>query len=117
MKAALRVNTDFTTEVLDLDTNSYDKLSSSVGGLVEPVELEDDLVLWCNEEGKIVGLTENVIGTHLWMRSYGRTDVIVGDVVFTGGTDAKTGDSLPLSHAWTVQLQELAALLRSEGTA
>ena len=117
MKTALRINTDFTTEVLDLDTDSYEKLSGAVGGLIQSVELKDDLVIWCNEEGKLIDLPMNIIGTHLWERSYGKTDIIMGDVVFTGGTDFETGDSLPLSQAWVTQLQELAARLHQEVTA
>jgi len=40
------------------------------------------------------------------------TDVIMGDVVFTGGTDDE-GENLGLPHAWQVQLEELATKLRS----
>jgi hypothetical protein len=53
----------------------------------------------------------NVIGTHMWDKSFGMTDIIMGDVVFTGGTDDE-GDNLALPVAWVVQLQELADKLR-----
>jgi hypothetical protein len=53
----------------------------------------------------------NVIGTHLWEKSFGMTDVIMGDIVFTGGTD-DDGDNLGLPTAWLIQLQELAGKLR-----
>jgi hypothetical protein len=39
------------------------------------------------------------------------TDVIMGDIVFTGGTD-DDGDNLGLPTAWLIQLQELAGKLR-----
>jgi hypothetical protein len=35
MKTALRINTDFTTEVLDLETESYEQLRDAVGGLIQ----------------------------------------------------------------------------------
>ena len=112
MKTALRINTDFTTEVLDLEEDSLKKLQGAVGGWVQAVDLRDDLTLWCNEEGKLIGLPTNVIGTHLWEKSFGMTDMIMGDIVFTGGTDDE-GDNLALPRPWQLQLQELAVKLRS----
>jgi hypothetical protein len=111
MKTALRINIDFTTEILDLEDDSLKKLQGAVGGWVQAVDLQDNLTLWCNEEGKLIGLTPNVIGTHMFEKSFGMTDVIMGDVVFTGGTDDE-GDNLALPTAWLVQLQELAGKLR-----
>jgi hypothetical protein len=111
MKTALRINTDFTTEVLDIEEDSLKKLQGAVGGWVQAVDLHDDLTLWCNEEGKLIGLTPNVIGTHLYEKNFSVLDVIMGDIVFTGGTDDE-GDNLGLPTAWLVQLQELAGKLR-----
>lgn len=111
MKTALRINTDFTTEVLDLSSNEYNQLRDAVGGLIQPVDLKPDLTVWLNEEGKLISLPINLIGTHMWERSYGQTDVLVGDIVFTGNSDEE-GETLPLSHAWLVQLQEFAAKMR-----
>ena len=113
MKTALRVNTDFTTEILDLEAESYEQLSGAVGGLIQAVDLKEDLTLWCNEEGKLInGMEQNLIATHLWEKSFGRTDVIMGDVVFTGGADSE-GDNVALSEAWVTQLQEFANTLRN----
>jgi len=112
MKTALRINTDFTTEILDLEDDSLKKLQDAVGGLIQAVDLHDDLTLWCNEEGKLInGMQQNVIGTHLYEKSFSVTDIIMGDIVFTGGTDDE-GDNLALPTAWLVQLQELAGKLR-----
>jgi hypothetical protein len=111
MKTALRINTDFTTEILDLEDDSLKKLQDAVGGLIQAVDLHDDLTLWCNEEGKLIGLTPNVIGTHLYEKNFAVQDTIMGDIVFTGGTDDE-GDNLGLPFAWQVQLQELADKLR-----
>lgn len=112
MKTALKVNTDFTTEVLDLEADEYQQLFEAVGGLIQPVDLKTDLTIVVNEEGKLINLPVNVIGTHLWERSYGMTDVIVGNCVFTGGSDYETGETVALSQAWILQIQELTARLR-----
>jgi hypothetical protein len=113
MKTALRINTDFTTEILDLEADSLEQLQDAVGGLVQAVDLYDNLTLWCNEEGKLInGMQPNVIGTHMWEKSFGATDVIMGDVVFTGGTDDE-GDNLALPYPWQLQLEELAEKLRT----
>jgi hypothetical protein len=113
MRTALRINTDFTTEVLDLETESYEQLRDAVGGLIQCVDLRDDLTIWVNEEGKLInGMEVNVIGTHLYEKSYAMTDVIMGNIVVTGAPDDE-GYNHPLSQAWVVQLQELAARLAS----
>jgi len=112
MKTALRINTDFTTEILDLEVDSLEQLQEAVGGLVQAADLHDNLTLWCNEEGKLInGMQPNVIGTHMWQKSFGMTDVIMGNIVFTGGTDDE-GDNLALPYPWQLQLEELAEKLR-----
>ena len=113
MKTALRINTDFTTEVLDLSSNEYNQLRDAVGGLIQPVDLKPDLTLWCNEEGKLInGMEVNVIGTHLYEKSYAMTDVIMGNIVLTGGTDDE-GETLPLPSTWLAYVEEIAERLRS----
>jgi hypothetical protein len=47
----------------------------------------------------------------MWEKSFGMTDVIMGDVVFTGGTDEE-GETLPLSNPWVLQLQDIAEKIR-----
>ena len=54
MKTALRVNTDFTTEVLDLEAREYEQLSGAVGGLIQSVALLNGLEIVVNEEGKLI---------------------------------------------------------------
>lgn len=112
MKKALSVNTDFTTEVLDLEPDSYTPLRDAVNGLIQAVDLHHDLTMWCNEEGKLIGLNPSIIGTYMWEKTFGMTDVIVGNVVFTGGTDDE-GETLGLSPEQLADLQKLAAELRS----
>jgi hypothetical protein len=47
----------------------------------------------------------------MWEKSFGMTDIIMGDIVFTGGTDDE-GETLSLPRPWQLQLQELADKLR-----
>ena len=113
MKTALRINTDFTTEVLDLSSDEYAQLRDAVGGLIQPVDLKPDLTLWCNEEGKLInGMEVNVIGTHLYEKSFAMTDVIMGNIVLTGGTDDE-GETIALPSTWLAYVEEIAERLRS----
>jgi hypothetical protein len=111
MKTALRINRDMTTEVLDLSTKEYEQLSSAVDGWIQAVDLNPNLTLWCNEEGKMRGMEPNVVATVLWKKYFGNTDVIVGDVVFTGSADSE-GETCPLADAQVAQLQRVAAEIR-----
>jgi len=58
--------------------HELEDLQNFVGGLIQYVELEDNVVLICNEEGKLRGLTPN--------RKVGN-DVIVGDFIIVGIED------------------------------
>jgi hypothetical protein len=111
MKTALRVNADLTTEVLDLTNDEYDQLSRAVDGWIQAVNLNPNLTIWCNEEGKLNGLPVNIAGTAVWEEYFGRTDVIVGNVVFTGTPD-ENGDTLPLADFQVAQLQKIVASVR-----
>jgi hypothetical protein len=54
----------------------------------------------------------NTIGTHLWEQTFGMTDVIMGNIVLTGGTDDE-GETLPLPSTWLAYVEEIAERLRS----
>lgn len=91
-KLGLIVGTDGTTKRVHFDNdNTYEVMSSAVGGWVEAVRLSDSLTMWVNEEGKFMGLDVNKIGTIWFENAFGEysDDVIVGDVFFTGGVDAR----------------------------
>jgi hypothetical protein len=86
---ALVIKTTGEREVREFSNEtSYTVLSGAVGGLIECVNLPAlDVEMWVNEEGKLTGLDFNPYGTALWAICYGETDIIVGDIVLTGGTD------------------------------
>lgn len=92
---ALKITTD--GKVVELDSISLAVLQESVGGWVQAIDLRQDVTMWCNEEGKLEGLPHNPVGQTLWVQAFGATDYIVGDVVFTGGTN-EDGETLPLSE-------------------
>lgn len=86
---ALRVNTDNSTELIDLarGEDGYTQLHNAVGGYIEMVPLMGEVTIVVNEEGKIRRLPFNQVATSVWETFYGRTDVMVGDAVLVGPAD------------------------------
>jgi hypothetical protein len=101
------VNGDCATVEFTEET-SYDMLSKGCGGYTQAVELNNNLTLWCNEEGKLNGLEVNIVAQKFWEEAYGATDIIVGDVVFTGGCD-QAGNTLGLSQKLIEKILAAAA--------
>lgn len=113
-KMGVIVKTDGTLERLDLSTPQEElkRLQKAVGGYVEVVELKDKLTMWLNEESKLGGFYENRIATTLWEIKYGiGTDVIFGDVVFTGTAD-RNGNTTNISESNLQKLTELSEQVR-----
>lgn len=103
---ALRITT--TGEIYELEDISLESLQEGVGGWVQALAL-DGLTMWCNEEGKLIGLTHNPYAQELWDFVYGvKTDYLVGDVVITGGTDEE-GDTIPLTRSEADDIKDFAA--------
>lgn len=97
MRNILKIDVEGNTEVLDLDAveGSLKVLQSAVGGWVEAVDLSETATLWCNEEGKIIGLERNEFGTLLTRGLLQAGDYIAGDIAITGGVDDE-GDTVKL---------------------
>lgn len=89
MRNAVKIDVDGTVHGIDLGVDSheeYEILSRSVGGMVQCVPLaESGMSVWCNDEGKLIGLPYNEKATKLWTKYWGNTDIMVGNVVVTGG--------------------------------
>ncbi len=103
MKKALAITTQGEVSTLDLSDSALEKLQGAVGGYVQAIDLciDPTISMWCNEEGKMVGLPHNPFGQAFWemafpVSEYGKTDYIVGDIVITGGVDSE-GETLGLS--------------------
>jgi hypothetical protein len=98
MEKAVIIKTDGTKEVVEFEIGeSYDLLSKSVEGWIECVSLiSRNADMWVNEEGKLNGLPVNTHATALWVEEFGMTDIIVGNIIITGGVDNE-GETLGLS--------------------
>ena len=105
---ALKVSTNNTREVVEFtNETSYQTISDAVNGWIECIPLPSlGVDMWINEEGKLSNeLVQNPTATALWYDNYGPTDVTIGNVIFTGGTDGE-GETLGLTDA---QLEALLA--------
>jgi hypothetical protein len=104
------VDMSLTQEVIE---NGCAPLQERVGGWIEAVSSDDgEVTLWINEEGKLLGLPVNELGTTLWHIISPRmagVDVLCGPVVVSGGTDPE-GDTLSVP-------QGLLKVLEQVGTA
>ena len=96
-KTAVIVTTKAEVSVIDIADGSLKKLQSAVDGLIQPINLDADVTMWVNEEGLLRNdLEMNDIATSLYAQMYEITNPIIGDVVFTGGTDEE-GETLGLA--------------------
>lgn len=75
--------------------NTLEKKQKIVGGLIEFVELEDDIDLICNEKGKIYNLPMNRII---------KNDIICGTFIIAG---QKNGESISLKDEQIKKIQKL----------
>lgn len=67
---------------------SLEELQSYVGGMIEIVRLPSGMTMAMNEEGKLIGLPENIVATNIWKREYpiskypyNNDQLVVGDVL------------------------------------
>jgi hypothetical protein len=105
MKLGIRVTTTGAVEELDMTADGLQVLQTAVGGWVQAIDLDDELTMWLNEEGKLVGLAHNPYAQLAWDKRFGaHTDYMVGDVVFTGGTDEE-GATLGLDQDTADQIR------------
>jgi len=127
MKSAITINTEGEVKEVQLSNgdDNLAQLQEAVGGLVEAIDLTPNLTLWCNEEGKLHNLPINFSATLLWEKYFGQTDVILGNVILTGGT-GEEGETLGLNEKtkqalqnwlkkWAPSLREIADAIESKG--
>jgi hypothetical protein len=96
MERVIHISTDNKIEVMEVEQIEYDTLYEAVNGLVELVSINEDIDMWLNEEGKINGLEPNIIASLIYNKVFPNFDVIMGDVVITGGADDE-GNTVGLS--------------------
>jgi hypothetical protein len=91
------IKTDGTRKIVEFEVgNSYNTIKEAVGGYIECVSINEEMDIWLNEEGKLIGLEPNLYATALYRARYNTTDFIVGDVIITGGANEE-GETLGLS--------------------
>lgn len=106
MEKIMYITTDNSVEVKEINEIEYDTLYEGVNGLVELVSLNRDVDMWVNEEGKLIGLEPNLLATILWSKVFPNQDVIMGNVVITGGADTE-GNTTGLSDDSIVEILNL----------
>lgn len=93
MDKFMTIHPDGTYTVQPLaDRDSGDRLAQlkeAVGGWIEGVYNGDDMVMYCNEEGKLQGMVVNVAAQMIWEAALGGHpgDFLVGPVAILGPTD------------------------------
>ena len=83
-------------EVMNIE-NTLERKQELVGGLIEVVPVLEDVLLVCNEEGKLENLLPNLIFPY---------DYIAGDCFFVGD-DYKNGDFKSLTDEQITEIKEL----------
>lgn len=113
-KDALVVKASFDWDVIDIQNNELKALQGAVDGLIQPIDLADDVTLWVNEEYLLRSELElNALATEIYSAMIGRSFPIYGDVVFTGGNDAM-GNTLGLDLQVNLSIQDALLSLRQD---
>ena len=94
------IDADGTKNVIyaeDGEQGSYNAIKGYINDTIERVHLHlHDADMWINDNGKALQLDQNPMATAMWVEMYGKTDVIVGGVIITGGADEE-GNTLGLT--------------------
>jgi hypothetical protein len=103
MEKVLTITTDNAVEVREVPSVEYETLYEAVNGLVELVTINEDIDMWLNEDGKVNGLEPNVLATLLFNKVFPNKDIIMGDIIITGGADDE-GNTVGLSDASIIDI-------------
>jgi hypothetical protein len=98
--AGVRITTNL--DLVEMPAIAYKDIREAVGGTIQHIALRGafkGLALYIHDEGKLIGLPFNDIATAIWEASYGKTDVILGDVVLVSNKTDDEGNELPLSES------------------
>jgi hypothetical protein len=99
MQKGLLIKADETIEWKEFEIgDSYQLLRDSVQGYIECANVEQNIDIWLNEEGKLIGLTPNRLATFMYWAKWGAgTDIIVGDVFLA--THDEEGETIGLTES------------------
>lgn len=76
---------------VDGDTFTLQELQGIVGGYIEALRAPDGRLMFCNEDGKRLGLAFNGTATALMAARIQLTDYIVGDVILCNRRECGEG--------------------------
>jgi hypothetical protein len=111
-KTALVLTTRGEVSTIDISTDSLSKLQGAVDGLIQPVDIDDSITMWVNEEGLLRNdLAINPLATALFIQIFEAKTPIIGDVVFTGGPDEE-GNTLGLGENYLKSITSWARKYR-----
>jgi hypothetical protein len=112
---AIVASADFKLDVVEFnEKQSYETIRDAVDGMFDCVRLPSlGVDMWVNDEGKINNLDLNPFGTALWVSEYGMTDIVVGDVIITGGTDGE-GKTLGMTNEQAIEVLKSARAMMDE---
>ena len=112
MKYAITVTAENKLDIIDFDeSKSYETIKAAIGGgTIQCIHIPSlDVDMWIDDEGKLVNEPViNAFGSALWVDSYGMTDLIVGDIIITGGAD-DGGKTLGLTDEQVVSVLKAAS--------
>ena len=105
----LTCNTDNDIDVIEVEEGrTGNAIRDAVDGLYDCIHIPSlGVDMWINDEGKLEDLPINAMGTALWISQYGMTDMIVGNIVVTGGVDEE-GNTLGIDVNKIIEVLELA---------
>jgi hypothetical protein len=114
MKAIVAL-ADFKLDVVEFnESKTYETIRDAVDGMFDCVRLPSlGVDMWVNDEGKLNKLDLNPFGTALWVSEYGMTDIIVGDVIITGGTNGE-GKTLGMTNEQAIEVLKSARAMMDE---
>jgi hypothetical protein len=111
-KIALEVNSKGETRRLDITENELKQLQGSVEGLIQPIDINEAMTMWVNEEFLFRSEPDpNPMATSFFEVVGGGYD-IHGTVVFTGGSD-EDGNTTSLDNSTLDKLEAVAGAMRS----
>jgi hypothetical protein len=101
------VDGTITDLLLDNGPEDLRKMNQAVGGYIEMVSLNADLIFYCNEEGSLMNLPNNLMATEL-LRRFGLGHVtsngyLQGDVLLVGNDGTEYTSGVPLDWRETLR--------------
>jgi hypothetical protein len=115
MEKVISIRTDNTVEITEVESIEYETLSTAVNGMIELVSISKDIDMWLNEEGKLIGLEPNVIATMLFYKAFSKFDLVMGNVIITGGSDDE-GKTIGLSNESIIDIMTMLQSAIQEAT-